>query len=110
MKHYIILCVVLYNIVCGAIRETIRAHGNITKDLSGSVAKRVVGTFRGTIVSHVKQFGYEKLASDAYLEQIEQLRLENNKLLKKIVKLKKKSRKKYLDEQEAAKQSCGDSN
>ena len=96
----------LHNIVCGAIRETIRAHGNITN----SVAKRVVGTFRGTIVSHVKQFGYEKLASDAYLEQIEQLRLENNKLLKKIVKLKKKSRKKYLDEQEAAKQSCGDSN
>lgn len=100
----------LHNIVCGAVNETIRVHGNITGDLVTSVAKRVVGTFRGTIVSHINQFGYDKLAVDAYQVKIEQLKSENHRLAKKIKKLHKKSRKKYLDEQEAAKQNSGNSN
>ena len=45
----------LRKLACGAIRETIEAHGSITKPLVGSAAKRVAGRIYGELLARESQ-------------------------------------------------------
>lgn len=49
----------IHRIIVGALRETIRVHGQISKRLIGSAAKRITGT----LISREKK--NENLSSDA---------------------------------------------
>lgn len=50
----------VHKIACGALKDTIRAHGPITQEWTGSAAKRVAGRIMGELEAQQKGTKREK--------------------------------------------------
>lgn len=69
----------LEGIISGSLRDTIAAHGPITRDWIGSAAKRIAAAFRGRTLD-LFNADKEKLACVAHDEQIVNLQKEVEEL------------------------------
>jgi hypothetical protein len=73
----------LEGIVSAALRDTIIAHGPVTRDWIGSASKRVVAAFRGRVLDLVKT-DKEAVVCSAHSEQIEKLQKEVEELRSRL--------------------------
>lgn len=73
----------LESIVSAALRDTINAHGPITREWIGSASKRAVAAFRGRLLDLFKA-EENKVSCVAHSEQIERLKKEVEELQKRV--------------------------
>jgi len=73
----------LEGILSGALRDTIIAHGPVTRQTIGSFAKRAAARFRGQLVDSFKNDA-EKVPCTVHSEQILRLQKEVEELKKRV--------------------------
>ena len=81
----------------GAIKSAIIDHGNINRELIGSVSKRIMGQIKGTLISDYKNMMMKKIDKEhividknKYLEMEEQINKKNKCIKDLIDKINKK--------------------
>lgn len=81
----------LEGIVSGCIRNTIMAHGPVTRETTGSASKRISAAFRGRAMDMFRS-EHEKLPAAAQSEQILQLQKEVAELTNRVNRANKQER------------------
>lgn len=81
----------LEGIVSSCIRDTIIAHGPVTRETVGSASKRIVAAFRGRVLDIFRSH-HEKLPVVSQSEQILQLQKEVSELKNRVNRANKQER------------------
>lgn len=81
----------LEGIVSGCIRDTIIAHGTVTRETVGSASKRIVAAFRGRVLDMFRS-NHEKLPAVSQSEEILQLQKEVAELTNRVNRANKQER------------------
>ena len=81
----------LEGMVSGCIRDTIIAHGPVTRETVGSASKRIVASFRGRAMDIFRTY-HEKLPAVSQSEQILQLQKEVAELTNRVNRATKSER------------------
>lgn len=81
----------LEGVVSGCIRDTIIAHGPVTRETVGSASKRIVASFRGRVLDFFRSH-HEKLPVAAQSEKILQLQKEVAELTNRVNRANKQER------------------